>query len=175
MSFLKSYQVRDGTGQGSQPGTQFFQPWVGSQGSQSEVGVAMGFYQDVWSQQRSGFHYMLLLCSDAQSYLTLCDPMDCSLPGSSVHGILQARILEWVAIPFSRGYSGNQGTKLHLSLSPKSPPSAGGFFTTSAAWEALSLHEWLANLGLGFGFVAPRLQVRQNLVGKVELVGKVSA
>ena len=33
---------------------------------------------------------------------TLCDPMDCSLPGSSVHGILQARILEWVAIPFSR-------------------------------------------------------------------------
>ena len=32
-----------------------------------------------------------------------CDPMDCSPPGSSVHGILQARILEWVAIPFSRG------------------------------------------------------------------------
>ena len=31
-----------------------------------------------------------------QSYLTLCDPMDCSPPGSSVHGILQARILEWV-------------------------------------------------------------------------------
>ena len=37
-----------------------------------------------------------------QSCLTLCDPMDCSPPGSSVHGILQARILEWVAIPFSR-------------------------------------------------------------------------
>ena len=37
-----------------------------------------------------------------QSYLTLCDPMDCSPPGSSVCGILQARILEWVAIPFSR-------------------------------------------------------------------------
>ena len=36
---------------------------------------------------------------------TLCDPMDCSPPGSSVHGILQARILEWVAIPFSRGSS----------------------------------------------------------------------
>ena len=35
-------------------------------------------------------------------YLTLCNPMDCSLPGSSVHEILQARILEWVAIPFSR-------------------------------------------------------------------------
>ena len=37
-----------------------------------------------------------------QSCLTLCDPMDCSPPGSSVHGILQARILEWIAIPLSR-------------------------------------------------------------------------
>ena len=36
----------------------------------------------------------------AQSSPTLCDPMDCSLSGSSVRGILQARILEWVAIPF---------------------------------------------------------------------------
>ena len=41
----------------------------------------------------------------AQSSLTLCDPMDCNLPGSTVHGILQARTLEWVAIPFSRGSS----------------------------------------------------------------------
>ena len=41
----------------------------------------------------------------AQSYLTLCDPMNYSLSGSSVHGILQARILEWVAMPFSRGSS----------------------------------------------------------------------
>ena len=41
----------------------------------------------------------------SQSCLTLCNPMDCSLPGFSVHGILQARILEWVAISFSRGSS----------------------------------------------------------------------
>ena len=40
-----------------------------------------------------------------QSCLTLCDPMDCTPPGSSVHGIFQARILECVAISFSRGYS----------------------------------------------------------------------
>ena len=40
-----------------------------------------------------------------QSYPTLCNPMDCSPPDSSVQGILQARILEWVAIPFSRGSS----------------------------------------------------------------------
>ena len=45
----------------------------------------------------------------AQLYLTLWNPTDCSLPGSSVHGILQARILEWVAYPFSRGSS--QGIK----------------------------------------------------------------
>ena len=38
-----------------------------------------------------------------QSCLTLCNPMDCNLPGSSVHGIFQAGILEWVAISFSRG------------------------------------------------------------------------
>ena len=41
----------------------------------------------------------------AQSCPTLCGPMDCNPPGSSVHGILQSRILEWVAIPFSRGSS----------------------------------------------------------------------
>ena len=41
----------------------------------------------------------------AQSCPTLCDPMDCSLPGSSVHGIFQARVLEWIAISFSRGSS----------------------------------------------------------------------
>ena len=42
-------------------------------------------------------------CSVTQSCLTLCDPMDCSLPDSSVHGTSKARILEWVAISFSRG------------------------------------------------------------------------
>ena len=41
----------------------------------------------------------------AQPCLTLCDPVDCSLPGSSIHGILQARILKWVAISFSKGSS----------------------------------------------------------------------
>ena len=41
----------------------------------------------------------------AQSCLTVFDPMECSLPGSSIHGIFQARILEWVVIFFSRGSS----------------------------------------------------------------------
>ena len=45
----------------------------------------------------------------AQSCSTLCDPIDCCLPGSSVHGILQARILEWIAISFAMGTSPTQG------------------------------------------------------------------
>ena len=45
------------------------------------------------------------VCSVAQSCLTLCDPMVCSLPRSSVHGIFLARIVEWVAMPSSRGSS----------------------------------------------------------------------
>ena len=46
-----------------------------------------------------------VLCLVAQSCQTLCDPMDCSPPGSSVHGILQAKILKWVAISFSMKYN----------------------------------------------------------------------
>jgi len=43
------------------------------------------------------------VCSVAKSCQTFCDPMDCSPPGSSVHGVLQAKILDWVATSFSRG------------------------------------------------------------------------
>ena len=71
-------------------------------------------------------------CLITQSYLTLCNPMGCSPPGSSVHGILQARILEWVAISFSRGSSrpGIQPTSsaLQVDSSPQShqgSPSVG--------------------------------------------------
>ena len=49
------------------------------------------------------FRVFTLTVLVTQSCLSLCDPVECSPPGSSVHGILQARILEWVAIPFSRG------------------------------------------------------------------------
>ena len=48
--------------------------------------------------------FVLVVCCVVASHVhLLCDPMDCSPPGSSVHGILQARILEWVAISFFRG------------------------------------------------------------------------
>ena len=56
----------------------------------------------------------LLVVSPAQSCLTLCDPMDCSPPGSFVHAILQARILEWISIPFSRGSSWSRDRILGL-------------------------------------------------------------
>ena len=54
-----------------------------------------------------------------QSCLTLCNPTDCSPPGSSVHGILQARILEWRAIPFSKGSSPRDLP--HAEIKPRSP------------------------------------------------------
>ena len=71
----------------------------------------------------------LLLCSVAQLCPTSCDPMNCSLPSSSVPGISQARILEWR----SPGDLPHPGTDPGLFASPAS---AGGFFTTSATWEA---------------------------------------
>ena len=54
------------------------------------------------------------VCSVAQICLTLCDFMDCSLPGSSVHGIFSARILEWVALHSSRGIFPTLGSNPHF-------------------------------------------------------------
>ena len=78
------------------------------------------------------------VCARAKSLQpcpALCDPMDCSPPGSSVHGILQARILEWVAMPSSRG-SSRPRDRTRVSCI------AGGFFTadTREAPGALTLH-----------------------------------
>ena len=64
----------------------------------------------------------------AQSWLTLCDPMDCGLPGSSVHGILQARMLEWVDISFSISFWPRDWTQDSYI--------AGRFFTIWATREA---------------------------------------
>ena len=55
--------------------------------------------------ERSHQIWRFLRAKSLQPRLTLCDPMDCSPPGSSVHGILQTRILEWVAMLSSRGSS----------------------------------------------------------------------
>ena len=57
------------------------------------------------SLKQSGIKLPCMRVKLFQLCLTFCNPMDCSLPGSSVHGILQARILEWIATPSSRGSS----------------------------------------------------------------------
>ena len=69
------------------------------------------------------------------SCLSLFNPMHCSPPGSFVHGILQARILEWVVVLASRGSSQPRD---RTQVSYASPALAGGFFTTGATWEVLN-------------------------------------
>ena len=76
--------------------------------------------------------FQLCVRSVPQLCLTLWDPMDCSPPGSSVHGILQARTLEWVAMPFSRG-SSQPRDQTHVSCISWI---TGRFFTHWATWEA---------------------------------------
>ena len=76
----------------------------------------------------SSYLQCVCVCTVTQLCLTLCDPMDCRPPGSSVHGILQARVLEWVAMPFSRG-SFQPRDQTHVSCVSCF---AGGFFTHCA-------------------------------------------
>ena len=79
--------------------------------------------------RRSCRVYVRVCVCVPQLCVTLWDPMDCSPPGSSVHGISQARILEWVAIPFSRGSSW-PWDQMWVSCI------AGRFFTVWATKEA---------------------------------------
>ena len=88
------------------------------------------------SQTRlSNFHFHFML--SCFSCVWLCNPIDCSPPGSSVHGILQARILEWVSIPFSRWSSRPRDWTQVVSLT--SPALANRFFTTNSTWECIIL------------------------------------
>ena len=75
----------------------------------------------------------------AQLCLTLCDPMDCSPPGSSIHGIFQAKVLEWVAISFSRGsFQPRDWTQVSHT--------AGRRFTVWATREAIDLNYLFRNI-----------------------------
>ena len=65
------------------------------------INVLKSMYIDIYKYTTIGVH----VYSASQSCLTLCNPMVCSLPGSSIHGILQARILEQVAISYCKGSS----------------------------------------------------------------------
>ena len=79
---------------------------------------------------RQELEYVLLAC-ELKLCPTLCDPIDCSPPSSSVYGIFQARILEWVAFPLP-GDLPDPEIKL---MSPTSPVLAGGIFTTDPPWK----------------------------------------
>ena len=72
-------------------------------------------------------------CLTAKSCPALCDPMDCSPPGSSLHGIFPARILEWVAMPSSRGFPSPRNWNCVYCL-------AGGFFTAEPPGKPIIEH-----------------------------------
>ena len=90
----------------------------------------------------------------------LCDPIDHSLTGSSVHGIHQARILEWVAMASSGDLP---NPKIELA-SLTSPALAGGFFTPSATWEALWKAQWKPCQNLAYTLGEPRLMTVPRMI-----------
>ena len=73
----------------------------------------------------------------AQSYLTLQDPMDCSLPGSSIHGVFQARVLEWGAIAFSGESSLDWAKKTSLCLVHLSNMWIEGRISLGKVWRTM--------------------------------------
>ena len=96
-------------------------------------------------------YYTWISC--AQLCPTPCNPMDCSLPGSSVHGIFQARIQEWVAISSSRGSFQTRIEPASLA----SPALSGGLFTTAPPGKPLALSHGAPESSrlLGLGFRSP--------------------
>ena len=97
--------------------------------------------KECYIYQGSFLLFWILRCKHAKSLQTcptLCDPVHCTPPGSSVHGILQAIILEWVAVPSFRGSSWPRDQTCISCISCI----AGGFFTTGASLMA----QWVKNL-----------------------------
>ena len=82
-------------------------------------------------------YFLLAIFYSLQSCLTLCHPVDCSPLDFSVHGILHARILEWIARPSSKGSSPPRDQTRISYISAL----AGSFFTTSANWQAYFMHK----------------------------------
>ena len=113
-------------------------------------------YADIQTQQIICISHVQLFCSKwvcLLSYVRLCDPMDCSPPGSSVHGIFQARILEWVTISYFRGSSdpGMKPTSLGSlaltadSLPTKSPGKSNRHQLNQIRWIKLFIKNYLVN------------------------------
>ena len=93
------------------------------------------FHYSAISNEASTYILVCLSAQSLQSCPTLCNPMDCNLPAFSVHGILQGRILKWVAMLSSRDLS-NPGIK---PISPESPALAGRFFTAEPPRKPIAI------------------------------------
>ena len=128
--------------------TRLLCPWD-SPGKNTRVGCC-ALFQGIFPTQGSNTNLLHLLhwqvgslplaplgmANSLQSCLTLCDPMNCSPPGSSVYGIFQPRILEWIAMTSSKG-SPNPRIKPVSLLSPASPALQVDSLPLGATWEAL--------------------------------------
>ena len=84
-------------------------------------------------------------CAQSLSHVWLCDPMDCSPPGFSVHGVLQASILEWVAMPSPRGFSQPPGKPKNTGVG-RLYPLQGIFSTQESNWGLLHCRRILYQL-----------------------------
>ena len=113
--------------------------WILYHGATREAQYILGTYiLDSWHEFI--WHMLRKESEVAQSYPTLCDPMDCSLPSFSVHGILQARILEWIAISFFRRSSRPWSPTLQADALPSEPPGAlTGCFGWGQTFEDLDI------------------------------------
>ena len=99
-------------------------------------GSQMCYGEKSTSKDYCVFPFICVCVKVTQSCPTLYNPVGCNLPGFSVHGILQARILEWVAIPFSRGFSQFRDWTQVSHI-------AGGFFTS---WDTSEAQEYWSGL-----------------------------
>ena len=102
-------------------------------------------FQSERETQKPPFAKYVCLCSVPQSGPTLCDPIDCPPPGSSVHGIFQARILEWVAIYASKGNLPNP------EIEPVSPELQAGSLLAEPPGKPRKNEAYLLSLGEGNG------------------------
>ena len=109
-------------------------------------------------------HRWILKVKVTQSCLTLCDPMDCSLPGFSLHGILQAKILEWGAVPFSRG-SSQPRNQTRVSCI------AGAFFTNWAIREDYIKYSLLYKVYFFLDYTFPQNNRNEEQWYKLAAVG----
>ena len=108
-----------------------------------------------------GLSHIYVLCVLSHSVVSdSLGPLGYSPPGSSVHGILQARILEWVATSYSSG-SSQPRDRTRVSVSPAL---GGRFFTTTATWEAPAIYIHIFN-GLNFDNRFPNTELYLLLLG----------